>query len=39
MKEIKARIEILFDLLEKEVHAKHFVIQNEKVTNELLKCC
>jgi septation ring formation regulator len=36
MKEIKARIEVLFDLLEKEVHAKRSVIQNEKVTNELL---
>jgi septation ring formation regulator len=36
MKEIRARIDVLFDLLEKEVHAKHFVIQNEEATNELL---
>ena len=36
MKEIRSRIEILFDLLEKEVHAKHFVMQNEGATNDLL---
>jgi septation ring formation regulator len=36
MKEIRTRIDVLFDLLEKEVHAKHFVMQNEGVTNELL---
>jgi septation ring formation regulator len=36
MNDIKARIEVLFDLLEKEVHAKHYVMQNEKVTNDLL---
>ncbi len=36
IKEIKGRIDTLFDLLEKEVHAKHFVIQNEPLTNDLL---
>jgi septation ring formation regulator len=36
MKEIRTRIDVLFDLLEKEVHAKHFVMQNEEATNELL---
>ena len=36
IKEVKDRIDILFDLLEKEVHAKHFVIKNEKVVYELL---
>lgn len=35
IKEIKARIEILFDLLEKEVRAKQFVIQQEKITQGL----
>jgi septation ring formation regulator len=34
--EIKERIDILFDLLEKEVHAKHFVLKNEKLTSDLL---
>ncbi|HEY2419946.1 MAG TPA: septation ring formation regulator EzrA [Neobacillus sp.] len=34
--EMKDRIEILFDLLEKEVHAKHFVLKNEKLTSDLL---
>jgi septation ring formation regulator len=34
--EMKERIDILFDLLEKEVHAKHFVLKNEKLTSELL---
>lgn len=37
IKEIKDRIDILFDLLEKEVHAKHFIVKNEKVTGELLE--
>ncbi|MCM2531407.1 septation ring formation regulator EzrA [Neobacillus pocheonensis] len=36
IKETKDRIEILFDHLEREVHAKHFVIQNERKTNNLL---
>jgi septation ring formation regulator len=36
MQEIKDRIDILFDLLEKEVHAKHFVKKNEKLTYQLL---
>lgn len=34
--EVKDRIDILFDLLEKEVNAKHFIIQNEKGTSGLL---
>ncbi|MEH7118927.1 septation ring formation regulator EzrA [Neobacillus vireti] len=34
--EVKDRIDVLFDLLEKEVHAKHFVIKNEKAAYELL---
>lgn len=37
MKEIKSRIDVLFELLEKEVLAKRFVTQNETVTNELLQ--
>ncbi|TWE02680.1 septation ring formation regulator [Neobacillus bataviensis] len=36
VKEIKDRIDVLFDLLEQEVHAKHFVIKNEKAAYELL---
>ncbi|MEH7074739.1 septation ring formation regulator EzrA [Neobacillus drentensis] len=36
MKEVKERIDILFDLLEKEVHAKHFVLKNEKIASDLL---
>lgn len=36
IREIRSRIDILFDLLEKEVHAKHFVMQNEGATNDLL---
>lgn len=36
IKEIKDRIDILFDHLEKEVHAKHFVAKNEKLANDLL---
>jgi septation ring formation regulator len=36
MKEVKSQMEVLFDLLEKEVHAKHFVMQNEKITNDLV---
>ncbi|WP_223590981.1 septation ring formation regulator EzrA [Neobacillus bataviensis] len=36
IKEVKERVDILFDLLEKEVHAKHFVLKNEKVTSGLL---
>ncbi len=36
IKEVKDRIDILFDLLEKEVHAKHFLMKNEKVAYELL---
>jgi septation ring formation regulator len=34
--EVKERIDIIFDLLEKEVTAKHFVMQNEKGTVGLL---
>jgi septation ring formation regulator len=34
--EVKERIEILFDLLEKEVNAKHFILQNEKGMSGLL---
>jgi septation ring formation regulator len=34
--EVKERIDILFDLLEKEVNAKHFIIQNEKGMSGLL---
>jgi septation ring formation regulator len=34
--EIKDRIDILFDLLEKEVNAKHFILQNEKGMSGLL---
>jgi septation ring formation regulator len=36
IKEVKERIDILFDLLEKEVHAKHFVVTNEKAASDLL---
>jgi len=36
IKEVKDRIDVLFDLLEKEVHARHFVIKNEKAAYELL---
>jgi septation ring formation regulator len=36
IKEVKERIDVLFDLLEKEVHAKHFVIKNEKLASDLL---
>jgi septation ring formation regulator len=36
IKEVKERVDILFDYLEKEVHAKHFIMKNEKITNELL---
>jgi septation ring formation regulator len=36
LKEIRTRIDVLFDLLEKEVHAKHFVMQNEEAMNEFL---
>ncbi|MBV7507376.1 septation ring formation regulator EzrA [Bacillus sp. sid0103] len=36
IREVKDRIDILFDLLEKEVHAKHFVLKNETITTELL---
>ncbi|MEH7418344.1 septation ring formation regulator EzrA [Neobacillus drentensis] len=36
IKEIKDRIDVLFDLLEQEVHAKHFVMKNEKAAYELL---
>jgi septation ring formation regulator len=34
--EVKDRIDILFDLLEKEVNAKHFILQNERGTSGLL---
>lgn len=34
--EVKERIDILFDLLEKEVHAKHFVLKNEQIASDLL---
>ena len=36
IKEVKDRIDILFDLLEKEVHAKHYVMKNNKVAAEQL---
>ncbi|PEQ95652.1 septation ring formation regulator EzrA [Bacillus sp. AFS006103] len=36
IKEVKERIDVLFDLLEKEVLAKHFVIKNEKLASDLL---
>ncbi|MED3563645.1 septation ring formation regulator EzrA [Bacillus xiapuensis] len=36
VKETKDRVDILFDLLEKEVHAKHFILKNEKITFDLL---
>lgn len=36
VKEIRDRVDILFDLLEKEVHAKHFVVLHEKETEDLL---
>jgi septation ring formation regulator len=36
IKEVKERIDILFDLLEKEVLAKHFVLKNEKITSDIL---
>ena len=36
LKDIKARIDVLFDLLEKEVHAKHYIIQHEKEAEQLL---
>ncbi|MEH7304423.1 septation ring formation regulator EzrA [Neobacillus drentensis] len=36
IREVKDRIDILFDLLEKEVHAKHYVLKNETITTELL---
>ena len=35
IKEVKDRIDILFDLLEKEVHAKHFVLKNEQIASDL----
>lgn len=37
LKEIKARTDILFDLLEKEVMAKHFVLNHENETKDLLE--
>lgn len=37
IKEVKAGINILLDLLEKEVRAKHFVAQNEKLTKNLFE--
>ncbi|OIK16917.1 septation ring formation regulator EzrA [Bacillus sp. MUM 116] len=36
VKETKDRVDILFDLLEKEVHAKHFILKNERITFDLL---
>ena len=35
-KEVKDRIDILFDLFEKEVHAKHYVIKNKEIAGALL---
>jgi septation ring formation regulator len=35
IKEVKERIDILFDLMEKEVHAKHFVLKNGKIASDL----
>jgi septation ring formation regulator len=36
VKDIKDRLEVLFDFLEKEVESKHFVVKNEKITGETL---
>ncbi len=36
IKEVKERLDILFDLFEKEVHAKHYVMKNEQTASELL---
>lgn len=36
MNEVKQRVDILLDLLEKEVHAKHFVLKNEQAAGDLL---
>ena len=36
MKEVKQRIDVLFDLLEQEVHAKHFIMKNEPLAGSLL---
>ncbi|WP_462411302.1 septation ring formation regulator EzrA [Neobacillus sp. Marseille-QA0830] len=36
MTEIKQRVDVLFDLMEQEVHAKHFVMKNEPITGQLL---
>ncbi|WP_042459728.1 septation ring formation regulator EzrA [Neobacillus dielmonensis] len=36
MAEVKQRIDVLFDLLEQEVHAKHFIMKNEPLTEQLL---
>lgn len=35
-KEVKDRIDILLDLLEKEVHAKHFVLKHKELADSLL---
>ncbi|MDP4087021.1 MAG: septation ring formation regulator EzrA [Bacillota bacterium] len=37
IEEMKEKIEVFFDLLEKEVHAKHFVLQNNQLTQTLLE--
>lgn len=37
IEELKEKVEVLFDLLEKEVGARHFVIQNTELTNSLLE--
>jgi septation ring formation regulator len=34
---LKENVELLYDLLEKEVHAKHFVLQNEEKSSVLLE--
>lgn len=36
LKEIKERIDILFDLMEKEVHAKHFVLKSHQAAGDTL---
>lgn len=37
LEDIKDKIELLFDLLEKEVHAKHFLLKNKDVTDGEIK--
>jgi septation ring formation regulator len=37
IKDLKSRVDILLDLLEQEVRAKHFILQNEKLTQNFLE--